>query len=356
MKSFFVSAILYIMTLYAVSAAEDSAYIMVFHKDEDHSLYMAYSRDGYQWTALNDDRPIMAGDTIAEQKGIRDPYIFRSPDGEFCVAMTDLHVFGREKGLRETKWERPDKYGWGNNRGLVLLKSPDLIHWKRTNLDFSKLKYPTGQTDAEGNPITWSEVGCVWAPEMIIDDTNGQIMLHFTTRFGNGRNMIYYAYLNGDFSELTSAPKFLYGSAKDENGNFIFNMIDSDIIKVGDTYHLYTSQHGFGKHATSKLLTGPYVPDEDFSDLQELRHEALTVWPAPEEGSWIIMYDNYSKDPDNFGFIRTSDFKSYEYIGHFDEDGSPMTRTNFNVQKHGGVTRVTNEELETLISYWEKDN
>lgn len=40
------------MTLYAVSAAEDSAYIMVFHKDEDHSLYMAYSRDGYQWTAL----------------------------------------------------------------------------------------------------------------------------------------------------------------------------------------------------------------------------------------------------------------------------------------------------------------
>lgn len=35
--------------------------------------------------------------------------------------MTDLHVFGKEMGLRATQWERPDEFGWGNNRGLVLM-------------------------------------------------------------------------------------------------------------------------------------------------------------------------------------------------------------------------------------------
>ena len=59
------------------------AYLMVFHKDETHSLYMAVSDDGYTFTALNDGKPVIAGDTIALQKGIRDPHIFRGPDGAF---------------------------------------------------------------------------------------------------------------------------------------------------------------------------------------------------------------------------------------------------------------------------------
>ena len=33
-------------------------YLMVCHKDADHGLHMVLSRDGYEWTALNNDRPI----------------------------------------------------------------------------------------------------------------------------------------------------------------------------------------------------------------------------------------------------------------------------------------------------------
>ena len=41
--------------------------------------------------------------------------------------MTDLHIFAQQKGLRNTEWERDGaKYGWGNNRGFVLMKSKDL--------------------------------------------------------------------------------------------------------------------------------------------------------------------------------------------------------------------------------------
>lgn len=60
-----------------------SAYLMVFHRDDTHSLYMALSRDGYHFTALNNARPVISGDTIAEQRGVRDPHIYRGPDGAF---------------------------------------------------------------------------------------------------------------------------------------------------------------------------------------------------------------------------------------------------------------------------------
>ena len=76
------------------------AYLMVYHKDQDHGLHMAVSEDGYTWTALNDDKPIFDGDTIAVQHGIRDPHIFRGPDGAFYLSMTDLHVFGLRDGKR----------------------------------------------------------------------------------------------------------------------------------------------------------------------------------------------------------------------------------------------------------------
>ena len=137
-----------------------TSYLMVYHKDQDHGLHMAISRDGYTWTALNNDKPVISGDTIAMQHGIRDPHIFRGPDGTFYLSMTDLHIYGQRDGLRKTEWERDGKkFGWGNNRGLVLMKSTDLINWTRTNLDFSKL---LAQDD-----MNWQEVGCVWAPETV---------------------------------------------------------------------------------------------------------------------------------------------------------------------------------------------
>ena len=100
------------------------AYLFTYFNDPTHSLFMAISYDGYTFTAINGSEPIIAGDSIADQRGIRDPHIYRAPNDKFYIAMTDLHVFGKQKGLRTTQWERPDKYGWGNNRGLVLMHNP----------------------------------------------------------------------------------------------------------------------------------------------------------------------------------------------------------------------------------------
>ncbi len=56
---------------------DNNAYLFVFHQDPTSSLYMATSIDGYTFTALNNAQPIMSGDTLATQHGIRDPHIYQ---------------------------------------------------------------------------------------------------------------------------------------------------------------------------------------------------------------------------------------------------------------------------------------
>ena len=92
--------------------AKQTAYVMVYHKDADHSLHMAVSDDSYSWRAVNGDKAVVRGEDIAVQKGIRDPHIARTPDGVYVVAATDLHIFARQRGFRKTEWERDGKtYG-----------------------------------------------------------------------------------------------------------------------------------------------------------------------------------------------------------------------------------------------------
>lgn len=315
------------------------AYLMVYHKDADHGLHMAISYDGYEFIALNNDKPLIAGDTIAEQKGIRDPHIFRGPDGAFYLAMTDLHVFGVRDGYRTTEWERDGKkYGWGNNRGLVLMKSTDLKHWTRTNLDFQKLG---GE---------WSEVGCVWAPETCYDEEKGKLFLHFTTRTGNGRNRIYYVYMNDDFTRMEGEPKLLFEAPEGK-----YNVIDSDIMYHDGTYHLYYVSHEGGatvKHATAAAITGPYMMDENYYDGVRQGHEAPNCWKRIGEDCWVVMHDNYRINPHNFGFTETRDFINYTPLGNFGK--GKMTRVGFSEQKHGAVIHITKKEARMLEKLWNK--
>ncbi len=325
-----------------VSAEKLSAYLMVYHKDQDHGLHMAYSYDGYHWQALNDDKPVVAGDTIAMQQGIRDPHIFRGPDGAFYVAMTDLHIYAQREGKRDTQWERDAKYGWGNNKGLVLMKSKDLINWTRANLDFTKLP---AQEDMD-----WSEVGCVWAPETVYDEETKQLMVHFTTRQAGQPNVIYRVYVDNDFTKMTSRPELLF-CAPDKK----YNVIDSNITKVGETYHLLYVSHEHGatiKHAVSPVITGPYKMDDHYFDGEPQAHEAPSCWKRQGTDTYVIMFDNFHRKPMNFGFVETKDFFTYHPVGYFGEEKSGMTRSNFEEQKHGSITYLTKKELKKLLKYW----
>ncbi len=319
------------------SEKEMAAYLFVYFKDESHGIYMALSADGYTFTDVNNGKPIIAGDTIAEQKGIRDPYIMRGPDGWFYMAMTDLHIYAQQKGYRNTEWERDgSQYGWGNNKGLVLMKSPNLIDWSRTNLSVDKA-YPG-----------WENIGCAWAPELIYDEVKDKIMIYFTTRFGIGQGRMYYAYMNRDFTAFESEPKLLFEYPDKDKTS-----IDGDISKVGTHYHLFYVAHDGTpgiKQAVSDSVHSGYVYHPAWCDPEPTACEAPNVWKRIGENKWVLMYDIYGINPHNFGFSETSDFKKFTHLGHFNE--GVMKTTNFSSPKHGAVIHLTKREAKRLADYW----
>lgn len=317
-----------------------AAYLMVYHLDEDHGLHMAISRDGYSFTALNDNLPIIAGDTIAEQKGIRDPHIYRGPDGAFYLAMTDLHVFGKRDGKRDTEWERDRAvYGWGNNHGIVLMKSFDLIHWQRANIRFDKLS------------AAWQEIGCAWAPETIFDETTGRIMIYLTMRHKNEPNKLYYCYVNDDYDKIETLPQQLFQYADERK-----SAIDGDIVKIDNKYILSYVAHdvnGGIKLAYSERPNGGWAFDSRWIDFEPRACEAPHVFKRIGKERWVLMYDVYSIQPHNFAFVETSDFDSFDYLGHFNK--GVMKTTNFAAPKHGAVVHLTEQEARRLCQLWVVD-
>jgi hypothetical protein len=333
---FFVSNTVLAQKAKAPKEKDMGAYLMVYFKDDTHSLYMALSKDGYSFTDVNDAKPIIAGDTISEQKGIRDPYIYRAPDGQFYLALTDLNIYAQKAGYRTTEWERDGKqYSWGNNRGIVLMKSPDLIHWSHTVLRVDKA-FPE-----------LADIGCAWAPELIYDHKAKKTMIYFTMRFGNQKNKVYYAYMNKDFTKMETMPKSIFEYLEDKE------YIDADITKIGNKYHMLFASHNGGAHieqAISDSINTGYQLDPKRLDGEKVGCEAPNVYKLIGENKWMLIYDIYRINPHNFGFSETSDFVNFKYLGHFND--GVMKSTNFSVPKHPAVIQITKKEAQKLADKW----
>lgn len=332
------------------AADEPAAYLMAYFSDSDHSLHFALSRDGYTFTALNDNQPIISGDTIADQHGIRDPHIYRGPDGKYYLVLTDLHIYGKEAGLRDTHWERGDEYGWGNNRGIVLMKSDDLINWTHNEARLDELW-----------PEDYGDIGCAWAPQTIYDPETDQMMIYFTIRkVGEGldkgnptdrKTRLYYSYANPEFTTLATKPELLY-EYPDSN----IQVLDADICPMPDGRYMmtYVAQENPGgiKVAYSDKINRGYNYVEQQIDGEDGACEAPNAWKRIGEDKWVVMYDIFSIQPHNFGFVETTDFQNFTPLGRFNE--GPMKTTNFTSPKHGSVIWITEPEAQRLEQHWNK--
>jgi predicted GH43/DUF377 family glycosyl hydrolase len=313
-----------------------AAYLLVYFKDQDHSLHFALSSDGYTFTDVNNGQPVMQGADLAEQKGIRDPHIVRGPDNAFYLSMTDLHIFGKQMGYRTTDWERDEKkYDWGNNRALVLMKSTNLVDWSHTDLRVDKA-FP-GLED----------IGCVWAPETIYDAEKGKMMIYFTLRLGHGKTGLYYSYTDDAFTKLETYPEPLFKYPRD------IQILDGDISKVDGKFHLFyvAQERGGGiKQAVSDEINRNYIFDPAKVDPEKVGCEAPNIWKRNGENKWVLMYDVFGVHPSNMGFSETTDFKTFTNLGYF--NGGVMKTTNFSSPKHGAVMSLTAKEAKYLADHW----
>lgn len=108
----------------------------------DEAVRYAISLDGYNYKTLNNNLPIINSKKISLTGGVRDPHILRCEDGNtFYMTLTDM----------------VSNNGWDSNRGLVLLKSNDLINWSSTAIHI-----PTRYKNQES-------LKRVWAPQTVFD-------------------------------------------------------------------------------------------------------------------------------------------------------------------------------------------
>lgn len=311
-------------------------------KDQQEQLRFAVSEDAVNWYALNDNRPIIASDSISESGGIRDPHILRGEDGCYYIVATDMMVA---------------KNGWRENPGIVLLKSKDLINWTHAKINLGK-DWPV-----------FSDAYWVWAPQTIYDRKAKKYMIYFTLqRTGDNRKSLitYYAYANKDFTAFESEPKQLFAAK--------YGSIDNDIIEVknerGKTEKFYLFYKGNTKDengkeyingiqvATSKKLLGPWKEDFKYLDAYagtKTHVEGSSVFelnPKDVGGQivnhkssnrkFVMMYDLYSSG--RYEYQTSKDLMTWSK--------EPQSfRKNF-FPRHGSVISVTKEELERVQQKW----
>lgn len=288
--------------------------------DKEQICY-ALSDDGYNYTPLNGGNPVISSDTIAYTQCVRDPHILRCEDGKtFYMVVTDMK----------------SSLGWASNRGMVLLKSTDLVNWQHSAINFPT-KYPK----------QWGNVTRVWAPETIFDRNAGKYMVFYSLRTSDDDSFdrIYYSYVNDDFTDLEGEPQYLFdrGTATID-GDIVYNPSDG-------LYHLFFKSEG-GRgifQATSKTLTAEpgkplgsqWTVHEAHVDQTEVQVEGVGVCQSIDGKSWIVMYDCYTSH--YYQFCKSPDLKHFEVVQNTATEGKFTPR-------HGTIIPITQAEKDRLIA------
>ncbi|GEO04503.1 hypothetical protein AAE02nite_21670 [Adhaeribacter aerolatus] len=292
-----------------------SAYLFTYftgNNKSEEAIRFALSNDGYNYQALNHNKPVISSAKISSTGGVRDPHILRGADGKtFYMVVTDM----------------VSANGWNSNRAMVLLKSTDLLNWTSSVVNIQK------QFPGQDNLLR------VWAPQTIYDPQAKKYMIYFSMKHGNDPDKIYYAYANKDFTALETTPKQLFFSPT--NGA----CIDGDIVLKDGKYHLFFKTEGEGagiKMAVSDKLTEGYILQDKYLQQTKDPVEGSGVFKLNNGEGYILMYDVYTKG--KYQFTKSQDLQNFSVI---DQEVS----MNFH-PRHGTVLPITAQEAEALVSQW----
>lgn len=284
---------------------------------QDEQICYALSNDGWNYTPMNDGRPIIASDTIALKKSVRDPHILRGEDGWFYQVVTDMQ----------------SHQGWASNRGLVLMRSRDLLKWEHHTVHFPE-KY---------KGTNFANVTRVWAPQTIYDVEAGKYMVYYSLLTDDGTipyDKVYYQYANADFSDLEGEPKVLFDV---KNAS-----IDTDIVRDDDGfYHVFFKTEGQRQKGIKQFIVKS-LHNITEADLQpgfcQDTNEAVEGAGVFRlfDGTWVLMYDCYING--HYQFCKSTDLKTFKMVQNTKTSGKFTPR-------HGTVIAITQSELDLLTAW-----
>ncbi|KAB7673104.1 immunoglobulin-like domain-containing protein [Bacillus sp. B1-b2] len=181
-------------------------------------ISFATAEDPLKWRALNNGQSVLQSNM--GEKGLRDPFIIRSPEGDkFYMLATDL------KMGESTNFDQAQITG---SHYLMVWESDDLVNWSEQRM-------------IEVAPKTG---GNTWAPEAIYNEKTGEYVVFWASsmkndetygNYPNGRpagqyNVMYYA-TTRDFYSFSEPKVFI-----DEG----FPTIDTSFIENNGTFYRFT--------------------------------------------------------------------------------------------------------------------
>ena len=290
-----------------------------FPSNSDENIYYALSDNGYDYTVINEGKPVVTANDITVMGGLRDPHILRGEDGRFYMVATDMR----------------SALGWSSNRGMVLMRSEDLVNWQTSTVHF-----PTRYAGTY-----FANVTRVWAPETIYDPVAGKYMVYFSILTNDGvvpYDKVFYAYANEDFTDLEGEPTYFY----DRGGA----TIDMDIVynENDGLYHAFYKNEGAGGicQVTTSTLTAPEGEEGSqwgapSGTLQQTTEavEGAGIFRLIDSDDWILMYDCYMNG--HYQFCSSPDLFQFTFRQNTATQGTFTPR-------HGTVIPITEEEYQIL--------
>lgn len=318
---FFLVSFFTLSTIKALAANTNNKYVAYLftyftgNAVPDESLHFGISLDGYNYYALNGNNPIILSKDISETGGIRDPHILRAEDGKtFYMVMTDMTC----------------SKGWDSNRGMILMKSTDLVNWTHSIINIQK-KYKNQE-----------ELKRVWAPQTIYDKEAGKYMIYWSMKYGaKGEDIIYYAYANADFTDLEGEPKPLFIPQNKKS------CIDGDIMYKDGVYHLFyktegSKTKGIKLATTTSLTSSKWTEEPDYKQQTTDQVEGAGTFKLIGEDKYILMYDVYTSG--RYDFTESTDLEHFKPV--------PQKVTMDFHPRHGSIIAITYDELKRLTAKW----
>jgi hypothetical protein len=308
------SLVLALFLLSTLAQAQQDPYLFAYFKEPgNQGIYLALSRDGLHYTALNDGNPWLAPadprPNPKEGEIMRDIFLTRAPDNTFRAVWT---------------------WNWtGNSLGTA--SSPDLIHWSEQK------QVPIMQD--------FPEVNNVWAPETYYDSAKKQWLIIWSSSMKDSPSAGAASDRSGNriWSSLTSDFQTFTKPAIFFDPGYV--VIDATIFKAATgPYRLIFKEQSTDpltyqeRVATSDKLTGPY----DLTTISGFINESWSEGPsAIEVGDRVVVfYDHYRAPRARFEAVATRDWKHWEDITN--EISLPA------YCKHGSFLRITEAEAERL--------
>lgn len=328
---------------------------------EGEQIYFAVSKDRLNFTDCS-DKPALVSNV--GEKGVRDPFICRSFEGDrFFLVATDLSIYYRG-GWVKNEQGYYDASTTGSSY-LVFWESKDLLNWTEPRLI----------------NVAPQNAGMAWAPEIVYYEKTGEYVIFFAssimdlkTKYKAKPNAIYYV-TTRDFVHFSDTRLFIDNQA--DNSEKAREIIDTTVLKIGD-YYYSVSKDGDNAEANGgiRILRTDDLLDcsswEKVLDLDELGLDLSSVKVSALDNSMLEgpelfrfnRKDWEDKDVPEYGIITDQYAVGAGYLPIITKDIEDRTNAKGSwkllsdkdysfdrlKKRHGTICAITKDEIERLLN------